>query len=195
MAKGHKDDIHRTPDVHHIQNPDVTHEESDVNVRGILIFTAGLLVVAIIVHILMLVMFNFMQERQKRLEPQPGPMAIRSGAEQIPPEPRLQAAPAYGVTLNSGDRIGLEKAVPDAERRELDLMWQDELKNGRKDPKTGQQISIPINEAMQKLLTEGNLPVRQTAGQNANAPAPVMTHGIELPTYSSSGRMTEKREQ
>ena len=33
--RGQRDDIHETPDVSHIQNPDVTHEESDVNVKAI----------------------------------------------------------------------------------------------------------------------------------------------------------------
>jgi len=40
-------------------NPAVEHEESDVNVRAILGFGAGLLAVGIVIQLLMWLLFNF----------------------------------------------------------------------------------------------------------------------------------------
>src|SRR5919199_3566938 len=110
------DDIHMTPDVSYIQNPDVSHESSDVNVRSIIIFAGGLFLFGVIVHILMLLMFNYMEKRAERDEaahPR-GPMAITQ-KEMMPPEPRLQLAPGFGVSLGEGkDGINLQLKEPNA---------------------------------------------------------------------------------
>ena len=82
------EDIHRTPDVAHIQNPDVSHEKSDVNVRSIIMFAGGLLVFGIIIQVLVWLMFNYMEDRARKADPPPRPMAL-SEKERIPPEPRL----------------------------------------------------------------------------------------------------------
>src|SRR4051812_15700878 len=99
MARhGRRDDIHETPDVSHIQNPDVTHEESDVNVRSILMFVLGLIVFGVIVQFLMWYMLKFFERRQDAQTPKPAPMAL-SDKERLPPVPRLQGAPGFGVDL------------------------------------------------------------------------------------------------
>ena len=82
------DDIHMTPDASYIQNPDVSHEASDVNVRSIIIFAGGLLVFGIIVQVLMRFMFQYMEDQARKADPPPRPMALTE-KERIPPEPRL----------------------------------------------------------------------------------------------------------
>jgi hypothetical protein len=183
------DDIHRTPDVAHIQNADVSHEKSDVNIRSIIMFAGGLLVFGIIVHILMWLMFNYMEDRARKSEPPQRHMALTE-KERMPPEPRLQAAPGFGVNLGEGkELIRLELREPQAEYNEMLKIWKQEL-DGKPDPRTG-QVSMPIEEAKQKILSNGELKSRsQAEGQQQ-----VDTQGMDIPSYQSSGRMTEKRDQ
>src|SRR5215212_8029384 len=121
------DDIHQTPDVAYIQNPDVSHEKSDVNVRSIIMFAGGLFAFGVIVHILMWLMFNYMEERARKEEPTPRPMALTQ-QERIPPEPRLQAAPGFGINLGGGKQpIKLELREPQAEFNEMSKIWNSVL--------------------------------------------------------------------
>ena len=208
MAKLRKrdDDIHRTPDVAHIQNPDVAHETSDVNVYAILQFVVGLVILAALVHVLMWAMFRLLEERQARLERAnpPSPMAITS-QEQVPPEPRLQDAPGWsvqvdpqeanklrgeGYRVDQNGRVNLQFEEPQAERKILMRLWDEQLKNGQRDPTTGAVESIPINQAMQQVAGQG-LPARpQPPGGDDQ-----ISSGQQIPTYQSSGRMMERRKQ
>ena len=205
MARfGKKDDIHITPDVSHIQNPDVAHEASDVNVPAILKFVAGLVIFAVIVHVLMLLMFKFLEARQVRFENDnpPAPMALTG--QQLPPEPRLQEARGWSVQVDANQRreleeqgyrvdqkghVNLELEEPQAERKILTQVWRRELENGKVDPSTGARLSIPINQAMQQVLSQG-LPARQQPSSDEQ-----ISNGQQIPTYQSSGRMMERRRQ
>src|SRR3712207_3329269 len=98
MAKLKKrDDIHETPDVSYIQNPDVQHEESDVNVRGILVFVAGLFLLMAVTLLLMHFMLNFFEKQEAARETRPDPMALTEERDRLPPEPRLQGARGFGA--------------------------------------------------------------------------------------------------
>lgn len=189
MARhGRRDDIHETPDVSHIQNPDVTHEESDVNVRAILQFVVGLLVFAIIVQFLMWYMLRFFERRQDAQTPQAPPMAL-SDKERLPPEPRLQGAPGFGVDLGSGRREDLALKEPAAEMKVVREQWDKILREGQKD-QNGNTVAIPIEEAMRQVVDKG-LPTRpQTGGQPLS-----IKGGMDIPSYQSSGQKTEKRDQ
>src|SRR6267142_6557402 len=186
-----------TPDVSHIQNIDVTHEASDVNIGGILKFVVGLTIFGIIVNVLMWGMFRFFNAEEATKEPKPGPMAMTKD-ERLPPEPRLQAAPGFGVKLVNGQWVTLEKREPQAEYRVLREQWERQLnckdnddkrvdeKNG--DKKHGEELEVarrpacmPIDTALDKLFEGQGLPVR---AQETNSGNP----SIALPTAASSGR-------
>ena len=62
------------------------HETSDVDIGGIFRFGAGLLVVAVIVHLLIF------ESRENARVPAEYPLA-RSQGDRLPPEPRLQTDP------------------------------------------------------------------------------------------------------
>lgn len=185
--RGRRDDIHETPDASHIQNPDVTHEESDVNVRAILQFTLGLFIFGAIVLVLMWYMLKFFERRQDRQTPPPGPMAL-TDKERLPPEPRLQGAPGFGVDLGEGRREDLALKEPTAEMKVVRAQWDRVLKEGQKDG-SGNVVAIPIADAMKQLVEKGQPTRPQTDGQ------PGITGGIDIPTYQSSGRKMEKRDQ
>jgi hypothetical protein len=187
--KRKKDDIHETPDVTHIQNPDVSHEASDVDVGSITKFVIGLFVLTVITFVLMKLLYNVLEDRATKADPPPRPMAM-SEKERVPPEPRLQAAPGFGVNLGEGkEMINLQLREPQAEYNVLHKIWKDALE-GKPDPRTGKS-SMPIEEAMKRVVEDGSLKSRPAAdGQQ-----PIGPGGMDIPSYQSSGRMTEKRDQ
>lgn len=186
MAKWkRRDDIHETPDVSYIQNPDVEHEESDVNVRGILIFVAGLFVLVGVTLVLMYFMLNFFEKQEAQRETRPGPMALTEGKDRLPPEPRLQAAPGFGA---EGQNLELQK--PQAEIEVVRKRWREALEQGTVDEKTKARTAIPIKDAMKQLLEQNTLKSRP-----ADADRQATDHLGEMPSYPSSGRMMEKRMQ
>jgi hypothetical protein len=185
-----KDNIHETPDVTHIQNPDVSHEASDVHVGSIVKFVVGLFFLTVITFVLMKLLYNVLEDRATKADPRPRPMAM-SEQERMPPEPRLQAAPGFGVNLGEGkEMINLQLREPQAEYNEMRKIWNDAL-SGKPDPRTG-RAGMPIEEAMKKVTEDGTLRARPQAEGPQQA---IGTGGMDIPSYQSSGRMTEKRDQ
>jgi hypothetical protein len=182
-GNGHKTE---TPDVSHIRNVEVTHEASDINVSGVLTFVVALTVMTIGVYLGMLGLFNYFQSQEAK-EPQPGPMALRD-EELLPPEPRLQSAPGFSVTLENGKTVKLELTQPQEEYVVLKKQWEESLKGQLKD--SSGNAGIPIEEAMKKIGSEG-LPTRATTG----TPGKLSDYAISVPTAASSGRVSEKRIQ
>jgi hypothetical protein len=177
-----------TPDVRHITNPDVMHEESDVSVRGVGTFVGLLFLGLLIVSGLMFGMFKLLEAYAVSKEAQPAPMA-RSEKERLPPPgaPRLQGAPDHR-SLDDPNLI-FEKREPTLEWDALRAKFKYDLENYHDpDPGTG-NMRIPIAEAKKRLLAKG-LPTHQTAPGAEDEGG-----GITLPTFSSAGRQVEKREK
>ena len=188
MAKWkQRDDIHETPDVSHIQNPDVQHEESDVNVRGILIFVAGLFVLMAVTLLLMRFMLNFFEKQEAKRETRPGPMALTEQKDRLPPEPRLQSAPGFGA-----EGQNLELREPQAEIKVIQKRWDMVLQNGTTDEQTGTRTAIPIKDAMRQVIEQNTLKSRPTEGNQQQQATDQLG---EMPSYPSSGRMMEQRDQ
>jgi hypothetical protein len=186
---GRDDRLHttETPDVSHITNPDVMHEESDVSVRGVAMFVGALAAGMIVVCALMIGMYKAFewQVRREESREQRSPMA-RSEEERLPPEPRLQAA--RGFRSRDDGKVSFELMHPQAEWEALQRKWAEDLtEGGPTDPNT-QTRRIPIEEAKNMLLGQG-LPARQQP-QGAQTQS-----GIDIPSYSSAGRQPEKRDR
>ncbi|HEX8455762.1 MAG TPA: hypothetical protein VF656_00430 [Pyrinomonadaceae bacterium] len=183
-----------TPDVRHITNPDVMHEESDVSVRGVGTFVGLLFLGLLIVSGLMYLMFQLLERYATSKDIAPAPMA-RSERERLPPPgaPRLQGAPDHR-SLDDPNLI-FEKKEPTLEWEALKDKYKYDLENYHDpDPGTG-LMRIPIDDAKRRLLEKG-LPTR--AGAN-NGGAPQQQQGAEegilVPTFSSGGRQAERREK
>ena len=188
MAKKEKGNGHKTetPDVSHIRNVEVTHETSDVNVRGVLTFAVVLALATIAVGAGVWMLFKFFNAQQAK-QAKPGPMALQP-KDRLPPEPRLQGAPGFQLKLENGQTVSLEKLGPQEEYRTLRRQWNENLKTGLKD-QAGNTVGIPIEDAMKKIVSQG-LPTR------AKGPAGKLNdYAISMPTAMSSGRETEKRLQ
>lgn len=183
-GNGHKTE---TPDVSHIRNVEVTHEASDISVNGVLTFVVVLTISIIAVSLIVWVLFRFFNAQEAK-QPQPGPMALTQ-QERLPPEPRLQAAPGFAVTLENGQRIDLGKGAPQAEYRALRDEWNKELRGEVKD-QSGNPVIMPIDQAIKQVSSGNALPAR-----TQNAPSKLSDYAISLPTAMSSGRESEKRVQ
>ena len=172
-SNGHKTE---TPDVSHIRNVEVTHETSDVNVRGVLTFAVVLAVSTILVAAGLWMLFKFLNSQEAKRDPKPGPMALRP-EQRLPPEPRLQAAPGFQLRLENGQTINLEKREPQAEYKELRKQWEQSLK------------AIAIDDVMKHVVSQG-LPSKPKKSS-----LKLEDFAIEMPTAASSGREREKRLQ
>jgi hypothetical protein len=100
----------------------------------------------------------------------------------LPPEPRLQAAPGFGVEAEKG-RVNLELMAPQSEYRVLRAGWEEIWKEGTVDHSTGAVTSMPIEEAKAKVLSQ-NLKTR--TGTDADQ---LMRQSQMIISDGSSGRM------
>ncbi|HEV2764133.1 MAG TPA: hypothetical protein VGV38_14210 [Pyrinomonadaceae bacterium] len=195
------DDIHLTPDVSYISNPDVAHEHTDVPVAPVAWFVAGLAVFGVAVALLMYGLFYYFDYREKSAEPPASPLA-RRGEERLPPEPRLQIAPGFGVRLEDGTWVNLEeRPEPQSEYRVLSEQWGRELSGGYEwENQQAGTVRIPIEEAkrlyvareQQKAAGQQQQQQQPQPGQQTQTPPQA---GERIPATSSSGRTPEVRNQ
>lgn len=186
--------VTETPDVSYIKNPNVTHEASDVSVSGVAKFVGALTVLGIVVFVLMWGLFRLLNAQEETKEPAPGPMAM-SPQERLPPDPRLQAAPGFGVKLETGDWVPLEKREPQAEYRVLREQWESELNCYREQEQELQRHltrCVPIDQAMEKVVGSPSR-VKEISEEGPGWRAE--DYGLDPPTAASSGRATEKGKQ
>jgi hypothetical protein len=146
------------------------YEENDIKLRGIIGFAAGLLVLIVATFVLMLIMKGVMED-QFAAGDKVDPMAMTKPSDKLPPEPRLQGAPGFGVDGKEG-RINLELQIPQAEYRTLTKMWKELEEKGQKDEKTGAVISLPMKEAKALFLQEvgKSVKVRESVKPAAEMP-------------------------
>jgi len=134
-----------------LENPDVLHEESDVNVRGIVGFGLGLALSIGLSALVLYGMFDYLRGNFTPKPVAPSPLiGVREPVEpnQAPelfPSPRLQ-------TDYYGD---LEALREEWGKRLESYGWQD---------KNAGIVHIPIDDAM-RLTLERGLPARPTTGQ------------------------------
>ena len=164
---------------------DKPYEQNIVGMRGIVIFLIGLLILILITFGLMWALLNVMEDEAKESKKSNNPMAVKQG-EQLPPEPRLQSAPGFGIDSPNG-RVNLELREPQAEYRELRKLWETQWKEGQKDAKSGTVISLPIEEAKKKFLEQSAQQQQQQAKPNEETQK-TFERSRKLTSYSSSGR-------
>ncbi|MBA2495242.1 MAG: hypothetical protein H0V31_11170 [Acidobacteria bacterium] len=160
---------------------DKPYETNLIGFRGVIYFGVGLFLLVVVTFGLMLFLQNVMEEQAIEVKDQKSPMAMNE-QERLPPEPRLQAAPGFGVDSSPG-RVNLELKAPQSEYRELQEQWEKILKDGQTDPKTGTVISLPIEEAKRKLLEENPKANSSADGQK------MVKDSRSMVSSSSAGRI------
>lgn len=164
----------------------IPYEQNEIQLKGIVGFTIGLVLLILVTFGLMWAFLGTLEDYWKVPDNQKNPIAM-SDRERLPPEPRLQAAPGFGVESEKG-WVNLELREPQAEYRELKKQWDDIWKNGIKDKKTGMVSVMPIETAKEKFLA-GN--PKATTGAEAEE---VLKNSRSYFTDASAGRLAaEKR--
>jgi hypothetical protein len=125
-----------------LDNPEVAHEDSDVNVRAILGFGFALGLVAVVISVFLWWLQGVYQQQTAREQTRLYPMAVeREGA--LPPLPRLQQNPRQ-------------------EMNDLRARQQAQLNGYGWVNKEAGIARIPIAEAM-RMIVERGLPTREQA--------------------------------
>lgn len=129
------------------------YEQNIIGLKGIIYFGLGLFLLIVITFGLMWALHGVLEEDAKATKTSDNPMRQgMSDRERLPPEPRLQVAPGFGVE-GDGGRVNLELKAPQAEYWELKKQWETVWQEGRKDERTGTVVAMPINQAKDLLLT------------------------------------------
>jgi len=162
---------------------DKPYEQNVVGLRGIIIFAGGLVILCVVTFGLMLLLLNVMADQSREADEKSRLPMQMSVEEQLPPEPRLQGAPGFGVDSPNG-RVNLELKAPQSEYWQLEKIWNAELENGQKDAKTGTIVTLPIEEAKRRFLEQKTV----NDGQN------ISDESRSIVSDSSAGRVaSEKR--
>jgi hypothetical protein len=135
-----------------MNNPDVAHEDTDINVRTVLNFAVGMVVVVVTCSIVIRVLFGVLDRQARVSDPRISPLARPAG--QLPPEPRLE----------TNERAALTKFRLEETTALEGYGWVDQL---------GGVARIPVAEA-KKLLAQRGLPARAVAAdplEGTHAPA------------------------
>jgi hypothetical protein len=165
--------IHRadeTPDVSDIRNPDVTHEQSDVDVRAIFWFIVGLGVFTAVVYVAIWLLFDGLDEREIAAEPPPRSL-VGEGQQRLPPEPRLQLAPGHETSPLEENKM----LQAEMNKRLNSYGWVDQPMG---------VVHIPIEEAKKILLEQAGKP-----GQKQ----PQKQQETTMPSDASSGASSRKK--
>jgi hypothetical protein len=135
-------------------NPEVTHETSDISFRGVLWFAIGMIVVAIFIHLGVALIFALLSNAHSRPVTPDYPLAAAQ-ENRLPPEPRLQPEPPQWRTPRDDLR--------DFRRQEDEILGT----YGWNDKKAG-VVRLPIDVAM-KLAVQRGLPARENTTDTKGA--------------------------
>jgi hypothetical protein len=127
------------------------YEENEIRLKGIIYFWVGLLALIVVTFGLMWVLISVLKDYNHENQEPAVPLAM-SEKERLPPEPRLQMAPGFGIDTDKG-RVNLELTYPQSEFRAFRDEWARLWALGEKDPKTGAVSVLPIEEAKEKVLS------------------------------------------
>lgn len=174
-AHSHKVHHDELPDVSHIHNPGVAHEESDVDTKDIRSFGIWLTIGIFISMALMWFAKEILEDYSESRQPKVSALMKKKGF-QLPPEPRLQLAP--GHETHPLDDWAKFKSSEDSALAAY----------GWVDQSTG-VARIPVARAKQLLLQQG-LEVRpQHQGQE------LQQYGVLIPNEQSSGTTLHWRDR
>ncbi len=163
------------------------YEENEIGLKGILSFAIGLFLLIVITFGLMWAFLNVLKDKAKQDNADERNPMMMSEKERLPPEPRLQLAPGFGIDSDKG-RVNLELMAPGAEYLEYHKQSIHLWEHGRKDEKTGMVTIMPIDEAKAKLLSQN---VKAKSGPEAEE---FLKNSRGFVSDSSAGRVaSEKR--
>ncbi len=162
----------------------IPYEQNEIQLKGIFGFAIGLFLLIVVTFALMWALLNVLKDYSVENAGAKNPMAM-SDRERLPPEPRLQLAPGFGVESEKG-RINMELGRPQAEYDELKKQWADLIEHGQKDKTTGAVTMMPIHEAKEKFLSQN---VKAKSGPEAEK---LLKDSRSYFSEASGGRMASE---
>ena len=163
------------------------YEENEIGLKGILSFAVGMFLLIVITFGLMWAFLNVLKDKAKEDNAEARNPMIMSERERLPPEPRVQLAPGFGIDSDKG-RVNLELMPPGVEYIEYHKQSIQLWEHGRKDEKTGMVTMLPIDEAKTKFLAQN---VKAKSGPDAEE---FFKNSRGIVSDSSAGRVvSEKR--
>lgn len=165
------------PRHHEPDNPDVLHEESDINVRSVLIGLAIVAVLAVIMHVGLWGLYVLFRKIDRSFDPQPS-TAIT--------EPAPTPAGLSDFTVHWWEPAQYLEVVREEDRKVLEEYgWTD---------RAAGKVRVPIEVGMQMALERG-FPARQSAsppvvGSGEGEPHPPW---VDHPTSSETDAPVEQR--
>jgi len=160
---------------------DKPYETNIIGLRGVIYFSVGLFLLIVVTFGLMWFLQNVMEDDAMEADIQNKRPMQMSARENLPPEPRLQSAPGYGVESERG-RVNLELTAPQSEYRELERQWTELWNEGQKDSKTGTVVTLPMEEAKEKFLQSNVKANNSEEGQN------ILKESRAIVSEASAGR-------
>jgi hypothetical protein len=137
-----------------IADPNQPYESNKIQLRGIIGFGVGLFALIVLTFFAMwFLLYRVLETGAEKDDAAAQRPMMMTSKEQLPPEPRLQAAPGFGVDSDKA-RVNLELMPPQSEYNELRKIWEEKLSKGSIDPATGTEITLPIEKAKERLLKE-----------------------------------------
>jgi hypothetical protein len=170
-----------------IVNPETQHEESDVNVRALMLFVVIFVVFSAVVYVAVWLMFKFFIQVGKSAPPPAMTQIARPADADVPSLPRLQP---FVPGQSSKSPAGTRSPVADTPVADMEKMRAAEEKTLNNAGWVDQQkgvVHIPIEQAKQFALQRGLFPVN-TAASAPQAGAPPATAGIPAQGQSSSAQ-------
>jgi len=159
------------------------YETNIIGLRGVIYFGVGLLLLIVITFGLMFFLQQVMEDQARETKDTKNPMMM-TDVERLPPEPRLQAAPGFGVESEKGF-VNLELSAPQSEYRVLKSQWEKLWEEGQKDAKTGMVITMPMEEAEKKLIEQSGA---ASGGVNPEEGQKFYNDSRRLVSASNAGR-------
>ncbi len=129
------------------------YEENEIGLKGIFSFAIGLFLLIVITFGLMWAFLNVLKDKAKQDDADARNPMMMTEKERLPPEPRVQLAPGFGIDSDKG-RVNLELMAPGAEYIEYKKQQEQLWEHGRKDEKTGMVTVMPIDQAKEKFLEQ-----------------------------------------
>ncbi len=160
------------------------YEQNEIQLKGILGFAVGLFLLIVITFALMWALLGAMKDYSRETADPANPMAMKE-KERLPPEPRLQLAPGFGVESERG-WVNMELQAPAAEYIEMKKQWEDLWEHGQKDKKTGVVSMMPIEKAKERFLAEN---VKAKSGADAEK---FFKDSHSIVSDSSAGRLASE---
>ena len=162
----------------------ITYEQNEIRLKGIIGFAIGLFLLIVVTFALMWALLGAMDDYARETAEPVNPMALKD-KDRLPPEPRLQLAPGFGVESERG-WVNMELQAPAAEYIELKKQWEELWKHGQKDKKTGVMSIMPIETAKEKFLAEH---VKAKSGHEAEK---FLKDSQSIISDSSAGRLASE---